>query len=78
VRCTLDGLHKSYCTPESYRGASLRLWHNLGNGKFQDVTNVAGLYDSSSKSLGIAVLDYNNDGWPDFLIANDTQPNKLI
>ncbi len=77
VRCTLDGLHKSYCTPESYRGASLRLWHNLGNGKFQDVTSVAGLYDSSSKSLGIAVLDYNNDGWPDFLIANDTQPNKL-
>ncbi|MBZ5507099.1 MAG: CRTAC1 family protein [Acidobacteriia bacterium] len=77
VRCTLDGLHKSYCTPESYRGASLRLWHNLGNGKFQDVTNLAGLYDSSSKSLGIAVLDYNNDGWPDFLIANDTQPNKL-
>ncbi|HEX4604502.1 MAG TPA: CRTAC1 family protein [Candidatus Angelobacter sp.] len=77
VRCTLDGLHKSYCTPESYRGASLRLWHNLGNGKFQDVTNFAGLYDSSSKSLGIAVLDYNNDGWPDFLIANDTQPNKL-
>jgi hypothetical protein len=77
VRCTLDGLHKSYCTPESYRGASLRLWHNLGNGKFQDVTSVAGLYDASSKSLGIAVFDYNNDGWPDFLIANDTQPNKL-
>jgi len=77
VRCTLDGLHKSYCTPESYRGASLRLWHNLGNGKFQDVTSIAGLYDASSKSLGIAVLDYNNDGWPDFLIANDTQPNKL-
>jgi hypothetical protein len=77
VRCTLDGLHKSYCTPESYRGASLRLWHNLGNGKFQDVTNIAGLYDTSSKSLGIAVLDYNNDGWPDFLVANDTQPNKL-
>jgi hypothetical protein len=77
VRCTLDGLHKSYCTPESYRGASLRLWHNLGNGKFQDVTSVAGLYDSSSKSLGIAVLDYNNDGWADFLVANDTQPNKL-
>lgn len=77
VRCTLDGLHKSYCTPESYRGASLRLWHNLGNGKFQDVTSIAGLYDTSSKSLGIAVLDYNNDGWPDFLVANDTQPNKL-
>jgi len=75
--CTLDGAHKSYCTPESYKGTSVRLWHNLGNGKFEDATRKAGLYDESSKSLGIAVLDYNNDGWPDLLIANDTQPNKL-
>ena len=77
LRCTLDGTHKSYCTPESYKGSSARLWHNLGNGKFEDVTKKAGLYDTGSKGLGIAVLDYNNDGWPDLLIANDTQPNKL-
>lgn len=77
LRCTLDGTHKSYCTPESYRGSSARLWHNLGNGKFEDVTKNAGLYDPTSKGLGVAVLDYNNDGWPDLLIANDTQPNKL-
>ena len=75
--CTLDGSHKSYCTPESYKGTSARLWHNLGNGRFEDATQRAGLYDPTSKSLGIAVLDYNNDGWPDLLIANDTQPNKL-
>lgn len=77
LHCSLDGVHKSYCTPESYKGVSLRLWHNLGNGKFEDATRKAGLYDPSSKSLGIAILDYNNDGWPDLLIANDTQPNKL-
>jgi enediyne biosynthesis protein E4 len=77
IRCTLDGVHKSYCTPESYKGSSARLWHNLGNGKFEDVTKKAGLYDPTSKGLGIAVLDYNGDGWPDLLIANDTQPNKL-
>ena len=77
LRCTLDGVHKSYCTPESYKGASARLWHNLGNGKFEDVTKKAGLYDPASKGLGVAVLDYNDDGWPDLLIANDTQPNKL-
>jgi hypothetical protein len=53
------------------------LWHNLGNGKFEDATQKANLYDASSKSLGIAILDYNGDGWPDILIANDTQPNKL-
>ncbi len=75
--CTLDGVHKSYCTPESYKGVSIRLWHNLGNGHFEDATQKAGLYDSSSKSLGIAILDANNDGWPDILVSNDTQPNKL-
>jgi len=75
--CTLDGSHKSYCTPESYKGTSARLWHNLGDGKFEDATQKAGLYDPTSKGLGIAIVDYNNDGWPDILIANDTQPNKL-
>ena len=77
IYCTLDGTHKSYCTPESYKGASVRLWHNLGNGKFEDATAKAGLFDNSSKSLGVAVLDVNGDGWPDLVIANDTQPNKL-
>jgi hypothetical protein len=75
--CTLDGAHKSYCTPESYKGTSVRLWHNLGGGKFEDTTQKAGLGDPTSKSLGITILDYNGDGWPDILIANDTQPNKL-
>ena len=75
--CTLDGAHKSYCTPESYKGTAVRLWHNLGSGKFEDATQKAGLGDPTSKSLGIAILDYNADGWPDILIANDTQPNKL-
>jgi enediyne biosynthesis protein E4 len=77
IYCTLDGAHKSYCTPESYKGTSLRLWHNLGGGKFEDATQKAGLSDPTSKSLGIAILDYNGDGWPDILVANDTQPNKL-
>jgi len=75
--CTIDGSHKSYCTPESYKGTAVRLWHNLGGGKFEDATQKAGLGDPTSKSLGIAVLDVNMDGWPDILIANDTQPNKL-
>jgi len=77
IYCTLDGSHKSYCTPESYKGVSARVWHNLGGGKFEDATEKAGLYDPTSKSLGLAILDYNGDGWPDILLANDTQPNKL-
>ncbi len=75
--CTLDGARKSYCTPESYKGSSARLWHNLGNGKFEDATQKAKLYDPTSKTLGVAVFDANGDGWPDILLANDTQPNKL-
>src|SRR5271169_3764771 len=75
--CTLDGKSKSYCTPESYKGVAVRLWHNLGNGTFEDVTKKAGLGEPTSKTLGIAVLDYDNDGWPDLLFSNDTQPNKL-
>jgi enediyne biosynthesis protein E4 len=75
--CTMDGKTKSYCTPESYHGTSVRLWHNNGDGTFTDVTKKAGLYDTTSKSLGIAVFDANRDGWPDIAISNDTQPNKL-
>lgn len=75
--CTLDGKTKSYCTPESYKGVSLRLWHNRGDGTFEDATQKAGLGDPTSKSLGIAILDANQDGWPDILVSNDTQPNKL-
>jgi hypothetical protein len=75
--CSMDGKDKSYCTPESYKGASVRLWRNRGDGTFEDATRKAGLYDPTSKSLGIAILDANQDGWPDIAISNDTQPNKL-
>jgi enediyne biosynthesis protein E4 len=77
VFCSLDGAHKSYCTPEAYRGDTCWLFHNRGNGTFEDVTSTSGIFDSSSKSLGVAMFDYDQDGWPDLLVANDTQPNKL-
>ncbi|MGA2592087.1 MAG: CRTAC1 family protein [Bryobacteraceae bacterium] len=75
--CSLDGATKSYCTPESYKGTSSKLYHNLGNGRFEDVSKKAGVADPTSKSLGVTVLDYNGDGWPDLFVSNDTQPNKL-
>ncbi len=77
IYCALDGKTKSYCTPEAYKGTSLRLWHNKGDGTFQDATQKAGLYDTSSKSLGVLAFDANQDGWTDILVSNDTQPNKL-
>jgi enediyne biosynthesis protein E4 len=75
--CSLDGKKKSYCTPQAYKGQSATLFHNKGNGLFENVTRSAGLYDPTSKSLGIALLDYDNDGWLDLFVANDTEPNKL-
>jgi hypothetical protein len=77
VFCSLDGKHKSFCTPEAYRGDTCWLFHNRGDGTFEDVTATSEIFDSSSKSLGVAMLDFDQDGWPDLLVANDTQPNKL-
>lgn len=77
IFCSVDGKHKSYCTPEAYHGQTCWLFHNRGDGTFEDVTAGAGLFDASSKSLGVALLDYGHDGWPDLFVANDTQPNKL-
>ncbi len=75
--CTIDGHNKSYCTPESYKGQSPTLFRNRGDGTFENVTARAGLADGTSKGLGVAMLDFDGDGWIDLFVANDTQPNRL-
>ena len=75
--CSLDGKNKSYCTPQSYKGQSSTLYQNKGNGTFANVTQAAKLNDPTSKSLGVVMLDYNDDGRMDLFVANDTEPNKL-
>jgi hypothetical protein len=75
--CSLDNKNKSYCTPQRYKGQSSTLFHNKGDGTFENVTRRAGLYDPTSKALGVALLDYDNDGWLDLFVSNDTEPNKL-
>lgn len=77
IFCTLDGTNKSYCTPESYKGQSSRLFWNRGDGTFADVTRIARVEDATSKALGVCIFDYNGDGWSDIFEADDTQPNKL-
>jgi len=77
VFCSLDGKQKSYCTPEAYRGETSWLFRNRGNGTFEDVTATSGIFDSGSKALGVAMLDTDQDGWPDIVVANDTEANKL-
>jgi hypothetical protein len=77
VVCSADGRRKSYCTPEAYRGDTCWLFRNRGNGTFEDATATSGIFDSSSKSLGVTMIDDGGDGWMDLVVANDTQPNKL-
>jgi len=77
IYCSIDGKTKSYCTPEPYKGKSVRVWHNKRDGTFEDATAATGLTDATSKTLGVAILDTNRDGWPDIAFSNDTQPNKL-
>ncbi len=74
---TLDGMTKSYATPEQYDGETCRLYRNLEGRSFEDVTAAAGVLNPDGKSLGVAVEDFNADGWPDIVVANDTYQNFL-
>ncbi|PYV42781.1 MAG: CRTAC1 family protein [Acidobacteria bacterium] len=76
--CSYDQVHKSYCSPADYPPDSPQLFRNLGNGTFADVSKPTGIYSSDCKALGVVVLDYNRDGWPDIFVANDTTPHKLF
>ena len=75
---SVDGIRKSYARPQIYKGESCRLYHNRGGGRFEDVTQQAGIYNPNSKALGVAVSDYDGDGWPDIFVANDTESNFLF
>ncbi len=68
---------RDYCTPRAYRPVPDRLFRNLGNGKFQDVTERAGLGAAVAPGLGVVCADFNGDGWPDLYVANDTAANLL-
>ncbi len=78
VACKDKDGKKTYCTPTVYGGEPSRLYHNEGHGRFRDVTRSAGLTHLPGKTLGITILDYDDDGWPDIVLANDTEPNCLL
>src|SRR6266851_2598944 len=76
VRCGLGG-ERGYCGPDSYKPVAPKLYRNAGGGRFEDVTARAGLDSPTDKAMGVAVLDYNADGWPDLFVGNDRVPAKL-
>jgi hypothetical protein len=75
--CTNPAGERDYCAPTAYKPLSHRLFRNLGNGKFQDVTQSAGIAAAAGPGLGVVCADFNGDGWPDIYAANDGAANLL-
>lgn len=75
-----DAIHniRTYCHPRFYGGLSNRLYRNNGNGTFTDVSVPAGIAEHRGKGMGVAIVDYDHDGWIDIFVANDTVPNFLF
>lgn len=77
-RCVREDGVDFYCHPKTYPAVPHRLYRNLGAGKFSDVTEASGFSKVAGKGMGIAIADFNRDGWPDVFIANDTERNFLF
>jgi hypothetical protein len=67
--------YRSYCNPNNYKGQRTKLYRNNHDGTFTDVSDKSGVGIPESKGMGVVLADFNNDGWPDIAIANDTWPN---
>jgi len=67
-----------YCHPLTYEPLSSTVYRNDGNGVFTDVSAASGVGALRANGLGVVIADYDNDGWPDVFVANDTMPNFLF
>jgi len=77
-RCMRQTNVEAYCSPTTVKRVASKLYHNLGSGHFEDVTEKSGIAESLGKGMGISVADYNGDGLMDIFVANDTERNFLF
>ena len=70
--------YRAYCHPDQFQPTTHVVYHNNGDGTFTEVSKQCGLGKVPSKGLGIAVNDYDRDGWPDIVVANDSFPEQLF
>jgi len=68
---------RTVCHPDRYPGLQDRLWLNDGGGRFGDATESAGVGDSHGKGLGVVATDFDDDGFQDLYVANDSVENRL-
>jgi len=76
--CTAGPNIRTYCHPNVYNSLPDVLYRNNGDGTFSDVTKEAGIYRKDGNGLGVVFGDYDNDGWTDIFVANDSVPNFLF
>jgi hypothetical protein len=76
-KCQAATGEPDYCTPAAYSPVPARLFHNVGKGKFVDVTESSGIARAYGPGLGVVCADFNGDGWPDIFVANDGAANLL-
>jgi hypothetical protein len=77
-QCVYMGTLKVFCGPKGLKGEPDVLYRNNGDGTFTDVTAKAGIKDPDYYGFGVAFSDFDNDGWPDIYVANDSVPNLLF
>ena len=78
IRCTFGDQGEVYCPPTRYESVPHSLYHNEGNGRFVDVSERSGFASArNGKGMGIAIADFDGNGWTDVFVANDTEPNFL-
>jgi enediyne biosynthesis protein E4 len=70
--------YRSYCHPGNYKGQRIKLYHNNHDGTFTDASDASGVGKPEAKGMGVLLADFNNDGWMDIAIANDSWPNFLF
>jgi hypothetical protein len=68
---------RAYCHPDNFKGAANILLHQRSDGSFEDVSKSSGIADPSGKGLGVAFADFDNDGWTDVFVANDSVRQSL-
>jgi enediyne biosynthesis protein E4 len=67
-----------YCHPKYFEGVSNQLYHNRGDGTFEDVSERAGIAEHIGRGMSVAFADYDGDGFTDIFVTNDNLPNFLF